>query len=120
MHTAGLLDTNATVMDPESRRTIVQSLILLRSKGCVDSLAMLPLLFRLFRCNDKALRKLVFQHIVADIRRLNRRHRNEKVNRSLQVRSMAASAGCVLPIVVVVVDASGRSHSFEFSELIDF
>ena len=46
---------------------------------------LLPLLFKLFRCPDKDLRKIMHHHIVYDIRKQNRRHRNEKLNRTLQV-----------------------------------
>ena len=43
-----------------------------------------PLFFRLFRCQDKGLRQLLFRHIVADIKSANQRQRNERLNRSLQ------------------------------------
>ena len=31
----------------------------------VEALELLPLFFRLFRCPDKALRRLLFRHIIA-------------------------------------------------------
>ena len=31
----------------------------------VEALDLLPLFFRLFRCQDKALRRLLFRHIIA-------------------------------------------------------
>ena len=52
-------------MDAPLRRAAVQALILLRNRGQLDPAALLPLLFRLFRVNDKALRALLLRHIVA-------------------------------------------------------
>jgi hypothetical protein len=39
--------------------------VLLRRRGQLDPLTVLPLFFRLFRCRDKALRQELFSHIVA-------------------------------------------------------
>ncbi|GFH22547.1 protein SDA1, partial [Haematococcus lacustris] len=79
-----LLDTHHAVLDPHLRRTLVQSLILMRNRGLLQPIQVLPLFFRLFRCQDKSLRRLLFGHIVADIKNSNKKHRNEKLNRQLQ------------------------------------
>ncbi len=79
----GLLK-DAAVMDPDVRITVVQSLILLRNRGLVDAVPLLKQFFELFRVRDKLLRVLVFSHIVADIRNVNKRGRNDGVNRALQ------------------------------------
>ncbi|KAL6763683.1 SDA1-domain-containing protein [Haematococcus lacustris] len=81
-----LLDTHYAVLDPHLRRTLVQvqSLILMRNRGLLQPIQVLPLFFRLFRCQDKSLRRLLFGHIVADIKNSNKKHRNEKLNRQLQ------------------------------------
>eukprot|EP01006_Ploeotia_vitrea_P034338 TRINITY_DN65739_c6_g7_i1.p1 TRINITY_DN65739_c6_g7~~TRINITY_DN65739_c6_g7_i1.p1 ORF type:complete len:793 (+),score=495.80 TRINITY_DN65739_c6_g7_i1:138-2516(+) len=79
-----LIDTHYDSLTPYVRRTIVQSLILLCNRDLIDRLVMLPVFFRLFRCQDKELRKMLFSHIVNDIKRLNESSRNEKLNRSLQ------------------------------------
>lgn len=50
----------------------------------VGAMEVLPLFFRLFRCRSKALRGLLFRHIVADIKAGNQRARNDKLNRALQ------------------------------------
>jgi len=42
------------------------------------------LFFKLFRCKDKTLRQMLYSHIVTDIKNLNEKHRNQKVNRTLQ------------------------------------
>ncbi|TDH72488.1 hypothetical protein CCR75_005721 [Bremia lactucae] len=80
----GLLRENYQVLEPELRKTLVQSLILLRNRGLVDAITLLKLFFELFRCPDKRLRELLYKHIVSDIRQLNATSRNVKVNKALQ------------------------------------
>ncbi|EFJ52836.1 hypothetical protein VOLCADRAFT_55520, partial [Volvox carteri f. nagariensis] len=79
-----LLDTHQTVLDPVLRRTLVGALILLRNRAQVGAMEVLPLFFRLFRCQDKALRQQLFRHIVADLKAANRKTRNERLNRAVQ------------------------------------
>ncbi|KAG7390861.1 Protein SDA1 [Phytophthora boehmeriae] len=79
-----LLRDNYLVLEPELRRTLVQSLMLLRNRGLVDVITLLKLFFELFRCPDKRLRELLYKHIVSDIRQLNATSRNVKVNKALQ------------------------------------
>jgi hypothetical protein len=50
----------------------------------VSPTALLPLLFRLFRAQDKVLRALVFRHVTADIRAANRHGKNDRHNRAVQ------------------------------------
>ena len=59
-----LLDTHHAELDGALRRTMVGSLILLRNRNQLEPLAVLPLFFRLFRCQDKQLRHMLFKHIV--------------------------------------------------------
>ena len=42
--------------------------------------SLLELFFRLFRCKDKLLRETLFSHIVTDIKNINAKHKNNKVN----------------------------------------
>jgi protein SDA1 len=44
----------------------------------------LSVFFRLFECADKELRKVLSGHIIKDIKNLNRKHKNNRVNNSLQ------------------------------------
>ena len=65
-------------------QTLVKALILLRNRQQLSPTQLLPLLFRLFRVQDKALRQLVFRHITADIKAGNKKGRNDKLNRAVQ------------------------------------
>uniref|UniRef100_A0A7R9V1A5 Protein SDA1 n=2 Tax=Chlamydomonas euryale TaxID=1486919 RepID=A0A7R9V1A5_9CHLO len=79
-----LLDAHYATLEPSLRRTLVQALVLMRNRHQIEPMAVLPLFFRLFRCQDKQLRTLLFRHIVSDIKNANRHARNEKLNRALQ------------------------------------
>ena len=60
-----LLEERAASLDPALRLALVRALILMRNKGSLAALELLPTLFRLFRCHDKALKQLLFRHIIA-------------------------------------------------------
>ncbi|KAL4422877.1 hypothetical protein ABPG75_009074 [Micractinium tetrahymenae] len=79
-----LLDRHHAVLEPGLRQTLVKALILLRNRQQLSPTVLLPLLFRLFRVQDKALRQLVFRHVTADIKNSNKRGRNERLNRAVQ------------------------------------
>ncbi|KAL4448816.1 hypothetical protein ABPG77_007533 [Micractinium sp. CCAP 211/92] len=79
-----LLDMHHAVLEPALRQTLVKALILLRNRQQLSPTVLLPLLFRLFRVQDKALRQLVFRHVTADIKNSNKRGRNERLNRAVQ------------------------------------
>lgn len=79
-----LLQENYLVLEPDLRRTLVQSLMLMRNRNLIDPITLLKLFFELFRCPDKRLRELLYKHIVSDIRQLNATSKNIKVNKALQ------------------------------------
>lgn len=66
------------------RKILVQALVLLRNRNVITASSLLTLFFKLFRIKDKKLRAVLYHHIVNDIRRLNSKRRDEKVNRALQ------------------------------------
>jgi len=79
-----MLDENYSVLEPSLRLALAQALILMRNKDLLAPTALLCLFFKLFRCKDKTLRQMLYSHIVTDIKNLNEKHRNQKVNRTLQ------------------------------------
>ncbi|KAJ2628059.1 Severe Depolymerization of Actin, partial [Coemansia sp. RSA 1694] len=80
-----LLQKHYPVLNGDLRKSIVQALILLRSRGVVSNLRVMPLFFTLFRCRDKGLRKLLYTHIINDVKLANKgKHRNHKLNKALQ------------------------------------
>lgn len=68
------------------RKACVSALILMRNKGAVAPLQILELFFRVMAVvPDKGLRDQLYQHIVNDIRNINKKgKRDEKVNRAIQ------------------------------------
>lgn len=79
-----LLNEKAAELDPGLRRALVQALLLLRKHGLVELVVLLELFFRLLRLPDKALRDLLYLSIVGEVRRANRPHRNNALNKALQ------------------------------------
>ncbi|KAM9307184.1 protein SDA1 homolog [Pholidichthys leucotaenia] len=79
-----LLLSYHTVIEPDLRMTFCKALILLRNKDLIDPSGLLELFFELLRCHDKLLRKTLYTHIVTDIKNINSRHKNNKVNTMLQ------------------------------------
>ena len=80
-----LLERNHEVLDLSLRKAMVQSLMQLRQRRCVDMMTILPLFFRLFGCKDKTLRRMIFAFIVADVKTSNRRHHGQhQLNRQMK------------------------------------
>uniref|UniRef100_A0A3B5KCL5 Protein SDA1 n=1 Tax=Takifugu rubripes TaxID=31033 RepID=A0A3B5KCL5_TAKRU len=79
-----LLLGHHTLLDPELRMTFCKALILLRNKDLIDPTRLLELFFELLRCHDKLLRKTLYTHIVSDIKNINAKHKNNKMNTMLQ------------------------------------
>ncbi|RUS20386.1 SDA1-domain-containing protein [Endogone sp. FLAS-F59071] len=79
-----LLSDHYQDLHPDLRKCMVTALMLLRNKEVLDNTRLLPLFFTLFRCRDKSLRQLLYTHIVNDIRNANAKHKNNKLNKTLQ------------------------------------
>ncbi|XP_069566907.1 protein SDA1 homolog [Brachyistius frenatus] len=79
-----LLMSFHSVLEADLRMTFCKALILLRNKQLIDPTGLLELFFELLRCHDKLLRKTLYTHIVADIKNINAKHKNNKVNTTLQ------------------------------------
>ena len=67
-----LMDGHYAVLDANLRRTLFQSLVLLRNRGRMAPQRLIGLAFRLFRCQDKVLRAMLYSHIVTDVRNINK------------------------------------------------
>lgn len=65
-------------------QTLVKALIMLRNKDLISAAQVLQLFFKLLRCEDKLLRKTIYQYIVSDIKNINSKHKNAKLNTVLQ------------------------------------
>ncbi|KAK9696697.1 Severe Depolymerization of Actin [Basidiobolus ranarum] len=80
----GLLSEHYQILEPNLRKNMVSALILLRNRDIITSTSLLSLFFTLFRCHDKNLREMLYTHIVNDIRNANNKHKNNKLNKTLQ------------------------------------
>ncbi|KAF9195631.1 Protein SDA1 [Haplosporangium sp. Z 11] len=79
-----LLSKHYQILNAELRRTMVQALVLLRNREMISSTSLLSLFFTLFRCRDKVLRDILYNHIVNDIKTSNQKAKNNKLNKTLQ------------------------------------
>lgn len=68
------------VMLTEFLQILCKALILLRNKGLLLVTDLLSLFFELLRCNDKHLRTFLRTHIVTDIKNMNAKHKDAKLN----------------------------------------
>ncbi|EAT39338.1 AAEL008852-PA, partial [Aedes aegypti] len=78
-----LLKTHSTTLDPEMRNTFCRALILLRNKNLYLT-GLAGTVFQLLRCPDKALRKFLENHIITDIKNMNAKQKDMKLNSTLQ------------------------------------
>jgi len=79
-----LLSSNYLAMNPELRMTTCKALILLRNKNLASPMKVLELFFKLLNAPDKLLRSTLYSHIVNDIKNVNAKHKNNKINTTLQ------------------------------------
>uniref|UniRef100_A0A336K2S0 Protein SDA1 n=1 Tax=Culicoides sonorensis TaxID=179676 RepID=A0A336K2S0_CULSO len=79
-----LLRSHSTSLDPDMRNTFCRALILLRNKQLVAALDLLELFFQLLNCQDKNLRTFLENHIITDIKNMNAKHKDMKLNSTLQ------------------------------------
>lgn len=66
------------------RNSFCRALILLRNKNLISPLDLLELFFQLLRCPDKSLRKFLENHIITDIKNMNSKQKDMKLNATLQ------------------------------------
>ncbi|XP_065333560.1 protein SDA1 homolog isoform X1 [Cloeon dipterum] len=79
-----ILQSHHTVLDPNMRMLFCRALVLLRGKGLLSPTDLLSLFFSLLRCQDKNLRSFLQSHIISDVSGVNAKHKDAKLNRTLQ------------------------------------
>jgi len=78
------LRKHSTVIDPDMRLSFCRALILLRNKNLISPAEIHQLFFQLLRCQDKSLRTFLKDNIVNDIKNINYKHKDLKLNSVLQ------------------------------------
>merc|ERR1711915_1138029 len=79
-----LLEKHATVLDGDMRLSICRARILLRNKYLLAPADLHKLFFTLPRCQDKSLRSFLKDNIVNDIKNINAKGKDQKLNGALQ------------------------------------
>ncbi|KAG2061348.1 SDA1-domain-containing protein [Suillus hirtellus] len=84
-HLSTLLLENYGTITPDTRKTLVQNLVMLRNKDVITSIELLKSLFPLLpRTTSSTLRAFIRKTILSDIRTANLRTKNHKLNRAVQ------------------------------------
>ncbi|KAI0332066.1 actin cytoskeleton organization and cell cycle progression protein [Cubamyces sp. BRFM 1775] len=79
-----LLESYGT-LSPDTRRSLVQNLVMLRNKDVITSITLLQTLFPLLpKTTSSSLRGFIRRTILSDIRTANIRTKNHKLNRAVQ------------------------------------
>jgi protein SDA1 len=79
-----LLERHSTVLHPNMRLSLCRALILLRNKSLIEPVQLHKLFFQLLRCQDKSLRSFLKDNIVNDIKNINSKGKDQKLNSELQ------------------------------------
>lgn len=79
-----ILNNYYSALDSEFRMLLFQGLMLLRNREQIPAMSILPICFKLFRCQDKTLRLQAFNFIIKDIKKVNKHTQNYKINKQLQ------------------------------------
>ncbi|KAI0736534.1 SDA1-domain-containing protein [Fomitopsis betulina] len=84
-HLSTMLLENYGTLSPDTRKSLVQNLVMLRNKDVVTSIELLKTLFPLLpRTTSSTLRTFIRRTILSDIRTANLRTKNHKLNRAVQ------------------------------------
>ncbi len=58
--------------------------MILRAKNILYPISTIEFLLKQFNIEDKELRKILYKYILNDVRRMNRHHKNNKINQELK------------------------------------
>ncbi|KDN38895.1 hypothetical protein RSAG8_09176, partial [Rhizoctonia solani AG-8 WAC10335] len=84
-HLSELLLQNYSTLSPDTRKTLVSNLVMLRNKDVISSIELLKSLFPLLpKTTSSSLRSFIRKTILTDIRTANRKAKNHKLNRAVQ------------------------------------
>lgn len=79
-----LLKNHGPNLHPYVRKKCVGSIMILRAKNILYPVETIQFLLTLFNIEDKELRKILYKYILNDIRRMNRHHKNVKINQQIR------------------------------------
>jgi len=78
------LRKHSTIIDPDMRLSFCRALIVLRNKSLISPAEVHQLFFELLICQDKSLRSFLKDNIINDIKNINHKHKDVKLNTTLQ------------------------------------
>lgn len=72
------------ILNSEIRLIFCRALILIRNKNLIAPTDILELFFELLKCQSKPLRKYLQNYVIQDIKNINAKHKNVRINSALQ------------------------------------
>ena len=79
-----ILQQYYSILNPETRFVMVTCLKIFRGKDLVGPHIIMPVLFKLFKCKDKELRKFLHNGLISDLKRLNLENKSMSINKKMQ------------------------------------
>ena len=100
-----LIRKHNSVLPSELRVVICKSLIILRNRDLYQPVLLMKLFFELLGCPDKFLRDMLKTHIITDIRNINLKNSNNKMNRAIQafIHSMLFKASPIAAKIAIQI-----------------
>eukprot|EP01080_Neovahlkampfia_damariscottae_P003835 gene3835-6995_t len=84
MKLLNFIEQHAKTVSTQIRVNVVNALVQYRKQSLIQPKVLLPAMFKLFRINDKQLRKIVYNLIIGDIVNMNEKKNDIGMNRYLQ------------------------------------
>ena len=68
------------VLNPETRMSLCRCLMLMRSKNLIEPVPLFETFFSLMKCQDKALRKFLYTHLLNDAKKIKTKLKKYKLS----------------------------------------
>lgn len=82
--TMSLMNELGKSLHPYNRKKCISAIMILRAKNILYPISTIEFLLRQFNIEDKELRKILYKYILNDVRRMNKHHKNNKINQELK------------------------------------
>lgn len=79
-----LLKKFSTVLCPDMRMSLCQCLTLMRSKNLIEPISLFDTFFSLMKCQDKNLRKFLYEHMLNDVKKIKLKNKDHKLCSKVQ------------------------------------
>eukprot|EP01138_Halocafeteria_seosinensis_P000707 gb/GECG01000724.1/.p1 GENE.gb/GECG01000724.1/~~gb/GECG01000724.1/.p1 ORF type:complete len:808 (+),score=147.02 gb/GECG01000724.1/:1-2424(+) len=116
-----LIEEHGSILEGDTRKTIVQCLMIMRNRGFIEPIPLLKLFFKLFRIQDKLLRELVYSHIVSDVKNMNYSTGTRRAQKNKKAKGFGNSktASVLIPQGQTVDHVNRQLQSYMYTMITD-